>query len=152
IFSVGCVLYEASTGKVPFSGPSVLSVLHEIATAEPTSPSTIIQTIPQGLDSIIRRCLAKDREQRYSSAAELANSLRGLTFANRYQILRELGRGGMGIVHLAHDPLLERDVAIKVISPDLLSEDAIERFKREARVVAKMDHPAIVHIHDIGEH
>lgn len=152
IFSVGCVLYEASTGKVPFSGPSVLSVLHEIATAEPATPSAIIATIPQGLDSIIKRCLAKDRERRYSSAAELANALRGLTFANRYQILRELGRGGMGIVHLAHDPLLERDVAIKVISPDLLSEDAIERFKREARVVAKMDHPAIVHIHDIGEH
>jgi len=152
IFSLGCVFYEAATGKVPFSGPSILSVLHEIATAEPPAPSTISNAVPQGLDSIIRRCLAKDREKRYSSAAELANALRGLTFANRYQILRELGRGGMGVVHLAHDPLLERDVAIKVISPDLLSADAVERFKREARVVAKMDHPAIVHIHDIGEH
>src|SRR5206468_11103334 len=106
IFSLGCVLYEAATGKVPFSGPSVLSVLHEIATAEPLAPSTIQSSVPQGLDSIIKRCLAKDRERRYSSAAELANALRGLTFANRYQILRELGRGGMGVVYLAHDPLL----------------------------------------------
>ncbi len=152
IFSLGCVFYEAATGKVPFSGPSVLSILHEIATVDPPAPSTIISNVPQGLDLIISRCLTKDRERRYSSAAELANALRGLTFANRYQILRELGRGGMGVVHLAHDPLLERDVAIKVISPDLLSLDAVERFKREARVVAKMDHPAIVHIHDIGEH
>lgn len=152
IFSLGCVLYEAATGKVPFSGPSILSVLHEIATADPPPPSTISTNVPQGIDSIIKRCLAKDRNARYSSAAELGNALRGLTFANRYQILRELGRGGMGVVHLAHDPLLERDVAIKVISPDLLSADAVERFKREARVVAKMDHPAIVHIHDIGEH
>ena len=98
------------------------------------------------------RALARTRERRYSSAAELANALRGLTFADRYQILRELGRGGMGVVHLAHDPVLDRDVAIKVISPDNLSSDAAERFKREARVVAKMDHPAIVHIYDFGEH
>lgn len=152
IFSLGCVLYEAATGKIPFSGPSILSILHEIATAEPPPPSTVTNNVPQGLDFIINRCLAKDRERRYSSAAELANALRGLTFANRYQIMRELGRGGMGVVHLAHDPLLERDVAIKVVSPDLLSEDAVERFKREARVVAKMDHPGIVPIHDIGEH
>ncbi len=152
IFSFGCVLYEAATGRVPFGGPSVLSVLHEIATVDPPAPSTLGQNIPQGIDTIIRRALAKDKDQRYSSATELAAALRGLTFANRYQIIRELGRGGMGVVHLAHDPLLERDVAIKVISPDLLSTDAVERFKREARVVAKMDHPAIVSIYDIGEH
>ena len=152
IFSFGCVLYEAATGKVPFSGPSVLSVLHEIATVEPPAPSVIRQNVPHGLDAIIQRTLAKDRKQRYSSASELAAALRGLTFANRYQILRELGRGGMGLVHLAHDPLLERDVAIKVVAPDLLSTDAVERFKREARVVAKMDHPSIVSIYDIGEH
>src|SRR3990172_4991819 len=48
--------------------------------------------------------------------------------------------------------MLERDVAIKVITPDVLSPEAVERFKREARVVAQMDHPAIVSVHDIGEH
>lgn len=152
IFSLGCVLYEAATGKVPFSGPSVLSVLHEIATVDPPSPSTISHSVPQGLDTIIKHALAKDRNQRYSSASELAAALRGLTFANRYQILRELGRGGMGAVYLAHDPILERDVAIKVIPPELLTPEAVQRFKREARVVAKMDHPAIVGIHDVGEH
>lgn len=152
IFSLGCVLYEAATGKAPFSGPSVLSVLHEIATADPPPPSTISASTPQGLDTIIRRALAKDRNGRYASAAELSTALRGLTFANRYQILREVGRGGMGAVYLARDPVLERDIAIKVIPPELLTVDAVERFKREARVVAKMDHPAIVGIHDIGEH
>ncbi len=152
IFSFGCVLYEAATGKVPFSGPSVLSVLHEIATLDPPAPSTISQRLPHGLDAIIKRALAKKPEERYSSAAEMAEALRSLRFANRYQILREIGRGGMGVVYLARDPLLERDVAIKVITPDLLSAEAEERFKREARVVAKMDHPAIVSIYDIGEH
>lgn len=152
LFSLGCVLYEAATGKVPFSGPSVLSVLHEIATVDPPPPSSISQNLPLGLDTILARALTKERNQRYSSAAEFAAALRGLTFANRYQIIRELGRGGMGIVYLAHDPLLERDVAIKVISPELLTPESVERFKREARVVAKMEHPGIVGIHDIGEH
>jgi serine/threonine protein kinase/ABC-type transport system substrate-binding protein len=152
IFSLGCVLYEAATGKVPFTGPSILSVMHEIATVDPPPPSTISSSVPQGLDNIIRRALVKDRNQRYASAAELSAALRGLTFANRYQILREVGRGGMGVVYLARDPILERDIAIKVIPPELLTPEAIVRFKREARVVAKMDHPAIVGIHDIGEH
>lgn len=152
IFSLGAVLYEAATGNVPFSGPSILSVLHEIATVDPPSPSTISRNVPQGLDTIIQRALAKNRDQRYSSAAELAEALRSLRFANRYQILREIGRGGMGVVYLARDPLLQRDVAIKVITPDFLGSEAVERFKREARVVANMDHPAIVGVHDIGEH
>jgi serine/threonine protein kinase/ABC-type transport system substrate-binding protein len=152
IFSLGAVLYEAATGKAPFNGPSILSILHEIATIEPPSPSTISQNVPQGLDSIIQRALAKNKEQRYSSAAEFAEALRSLRFANRYQILREIGRGGMGVVYLARDPLLQRDVALKVITPDFLGSEAVERFKREARVVANMDHPAIVGVHDIGEH
>ena len=58
----------------------------------------------------------------------------------------------MGVVYLAHDPILERELAIKVMTPDLLSPDAVERFKREAEVVAKMDHPCIVGIYDFGEH
>ena len=152
IFSLGAMLYEASTGKVPFSGPSVLSVLHEIATLDPPSPSVISQNVPQGLDLIIQRALSKNKDQRYSSAAEFAEALRSLRFANRYQIIRELGRGGMGVVYLARDPLLKRDVAIKVITPEFLGSEAVERFKREAQVVANMDHPSIVGVFDIGEH
>lgn len=76
----------------------------------------------------------------------------GDKLSNRYEILRELGRGGMGVVYLGYDPTLEREVAIKMITPSTLTEEAIERFKREAKVVARMDHPAIVTIYDLGEH
>src|SRR5262245_41002275 len=58
----------------------------------------------------------------------------------------------MGVVYLAYDPLLDREVAAKVITPALLSVEAGQRFRREARVIARMDHPAVVVVYDIGEH
>lgn len=76
----------------------------------------------------------------------------GTRLSNRYEILHELGQGGMGVVYLAHDPLLDREVAVKLINPAALNEESKERFKREARIIARMDHPAIVVIYDVGEH
>src|SRR5262245_22288413 len=76
----------------------------------------------------------------------------GQRLSNRYEITGELGRGGMGVVYRARDPLLNRDVAIKLIPPSLLTPDAEQRFQREAQVVAQMDHPAIVSIYDFGRH
>jgi len=70
--------------------------------------------------------------------------------ANRYEILGELGRGGMGVVYRARDPKLNRDVAVKLIASMDLTPELEERFQREAQVVAQMDHPAIVTIHDVG--
>src|SRR4029453_7681452 len=75
----------------------------------------------------------------------------GSKLSNRYEIVKELGRGGMGVVYLANDPVLDREVAIKVVTPDMVSPESAERFKRGARVVAKMDHPSIVSVYDSGE-
>jgi tetratricopeptide (TPR) repeat protein len=71
IFSLGGVLYEAATGRLPFRGPSVLAVFHDIATAEPPRPSALRPELPPELDQIILRAMAKDREQRYRSAPEV---------------------------------------------------------------------------------
>jgi len=76
----------------------------------------------------------------------------GQKLSNRYEIIGELGRGGMGVVYRARDPLLNREVAVKLIPPSLLSPDTEQRFQREAQLVAQMDHPAIVTIHDVGRH
>src|SRR5262245_21217573 len=76
----------------------------------------------------------------------------GQKLSDRYEITGELGRGGMGVVYRARDPLLNRDVAVKVIPPSLLSTDGEQRFQREAQLVAQMDHPAIVPVHDFGRH
>ncbi|HLA11415.1 MAG TPA: BREX system ATP-binding domain-containing protein, partial [Pyrinomonadaceae bacterium] len=76
----------------------------------------------------------------------------GQTLSNRYDIKAELGRGGMGVVYRAFDPLLNREVAIKLIPPTLLSPETEQRFQREAQLVAQMDHPAVVPIFDFGKH
>lgn len=79
IFSLGCVLYEAATGKLPFTGPSNLAIMHEIATVDPPRPSTIKPELPRAFDLLIGRALAKDKGQRYGSAAELVEGLNGLS-------------------------------------------------------------------------
>src|SRR5215213_5804218 len=72
--------------------------------------------------------------------------------AGEYSLQRELGRGGMGIVYLARDVQLDRDVAIKVLPPHLArTGDSRERFIREARTAAGLSHPNIVPIHRVGE-
>ncbi|HEY3176911.1 MAG TPA: ABC transporter substrate-binding protein [Candidatus Polarisedimenticolia bacterium] len=76
----------------------------------------------------------------------------GKKLADRYEIIDELGRGGMGVVYRARDPQLNRDVAIKLVAPSLLTPDTEQRFKTEAQIVARLDHPAIVAIHDFGQH
>ena len=69
-----------------------------------------------------------------------------------YEITREIGRGGMGIVYLAHDTKLDREVAIKCL-PDELSDDAerLARFEREAKLLASLNHPHIATIHGLEE-
>jgi serine/threonine protein kinase len=68
---------------------------------------------------------------------------------DRFDIRGELGRGGQGMVLLAYDPKLEREVAIKVLSQEHISSDAtLQRFQREARSTAKLHHPNIVEVFD----
>ena len=69
-----------------------------------------------------------------------------------YEILAPLGAGGMGVVYRAHDGRLERDVAIKVLSLGLLTDEAArKRFRKEALALAKLNHPNIAAVYDVGE-
>ncbi len=73
------------------------------------------------------------------------------TTLGHYRIVEKIGEGGMGVVYRAHDELLDRDVAIKVL-PEAVARDRdrLSRFEREARAVAQLDHPNILAIHDFG--
>ena len=84
------------------------------------------------------------------------DSLVGKTLGS-YQIQREIGRGGMGVVYLAHDSSLSRRVAIKVLNPSLRTDaEYVRRFMREARSIARLRHPNIVRVFGVenysGQH
>jgi serine/threonine protein kinase/WD40 repeat protein len=80
-------------------------------------------------------------------------SLDAGTKLGRYEILSQLGKGGMGEVYLAKDPKLDRRVALKVLPAELaLSRERMLRFVQEARSAAALNHPNVAHIYEIGEH
>ena len=75
----------------------------------------------------------------------------GSALADRYAIERELGRGGMATVYLAHDLRHDRPIALKVVRPTLAASLGPERFLQEIRIAARLRHPHILPVHDSGE-
>ncbi|MCX7825048.1 MAG: serine/threonine protein kinase, partial [Verrucomicrobiae bacterium] len=79
------------------------------------------------------------------------SNLEGQTFAG-YQVLTLLGRGGMGAVYKARQPLLNRFAALKVMAPDLAADpEYVARFKREATTAANLSHEHLVRVYSAGE-
>jgi len=77
---------------------------------------------------------------------------KGQKISERYEILKSIGEGGMANVFLAHDSILDRNVAVKVLRGDLSTDDKfIRRFQREALSVSNLSHPNIVEVYDVGE-
>jgi eukaryotic-like serine/threonine-protein kinase len=68
----------------------------------------------------------------------------------RYQLLERVARGGMGVVYAAHDEMLDRRVALKILDIPAAGSDLARRLNREARVLARLEHPGIVPVHDVG--
>src|SRR5262245_37294327 len=70
----------------------------------------------------------------------------------KYRIVERIGRGGMGTVYKAHDPMLDRAVALKVISHDIgVTDELRARFFREAQACARLSHPNVITVYDMGE-
>ncbi|MFW6022484.1 MAG: Stk1 family PASTA domain-containing Ser/Thr kinase [Halanaerobiaceae bacterium] len=76
----------------------------------------------------------------------------GKVLNDRYKILKELGKGGMAIVYEAQDLLLDRKIALKMLRPEYVNDhDFVKRFRHEAKAVARLSHPNVVNIFDIGQ-
>jgi serine/threonine protein kinase/dienelactone hydrolase len=86
-----------------------------------------------------------------STMASAAIRLETGTRLGRYSIIEPLGAGGMGVVYRARDQKLERDVAIKILAPGVLTGDARRRFHKEGLALAKLSHPHIAAVYDVGE-
>jgi hypothetical protein len=124
----------------------------------------------EGRDASVEDTLAAAREQRpeglggdpreLAPAAQLGGRARlharlGLELAptriGRFEVLDQLGEGGMGVVLAAHDADLDRKVAVKLLSERRVSPEGHARLVREARSLAKLSHPNIVHVYEVGE-
>jgi serine/threonine-protein kinase len=112
-------------------------------------PSGNVFDIVCGPESATPETVSDDHDDAHLSKHILA-SLENRILEDRYQIGRELGRGGMGVVFAGWDTQLEREVAIKVlaISPQRLART--QRFLREARIASRLNHPGIMAIHEFG--
>jgi serine/threonine protein kinase len=96
-----------------------------------------------------RWACAPEEDQGKSVTTQLAP---GTTIVGRYRIIEELGRGGNGSVHRAHDQRLDTDIALKVLWPQLAGDATfVERFRREAQTLAKLSHPNILRLFELGE-
>lgn len=94
------------------------------------------------------RPVAAFREEKTVLPVRVADVLVG-----RYRLEEKVGEGGMGTVFVAHDQELDRKVAVKLLAASLMHDaEVLERFEREARLTAKLDHPNIVPIYDVGRH
>jgi tetratricopeptide (TPR) repeat protein len=91
---------------------------------------------------------------------EMRNRLRGALFGEptvavkigRYVVLEKIGSGGLGVVYAAYDPELDRRVGLKLINPQRLSAEAGVRMQREAQAMARVAHPNVITVHDVGSH
>lgn len=78
--------------------------------------------------------------------------IKGQKINDRYEIIRSVGEGGMANVYLAHDIILDRDVAVKILRGDLANDEKfVRRFQREAISASSLNHPNIVEMYDVGE-
>ncbi|HEX5632247.1 MAG TPA: protein kinase, partial [Gemmatimonadales bacterium] len=140
-------------------------------------PTEIRPTCPRTIERIVMRAMQENPDRRYLTAAEMledfasdagtfetvpvqpglvASDVRSSektlrrALGDDYELLEPIGRGGFGQVYRARDLHLEREVALKVLDPQLTRDPAVvERFRREAQHAAKLSHPNIVDIYDI---
>jgi len=150
------------------SGESVERLFTAALEASPEETEALLESYPdRAASDEVRRLLARHLQLSTSeNHAGFLNTLDRLRASammdayeasddpkkiGRYEISRRLGRGATGVVYLAHDPELGREIAIKLLSPSLSADQsAVRRFSEEARAASALDNPHIVTIYEIG--
>ena len=136
----GIGVVESDSGSISIKG---MVVADESANSNPASSSFPSSSL-------------SDDDSDAISLFAIKPNLKALSFIGQevgpYEVTRELGRGGMGVVYKARHKLLRREVALKMILRSGCDSEVISRFREEARSVATLKHPGIVQIHEYGEH
>jgi serine/threonine protein kinase len=137
--------------------PVLLACDQALGAGMPPPDSSATGTPAEGRHELERdvaclRLLRKVLPRSIATGPGASAAVPALGTLGRFALRRELGRGAFGIVFLAYDPRLDRDVALKVPRPDaLVTPELRERFVREARAAAGLDHPNLVAVHEAGE-
>ncbi len=132
IYSLGCVLYEASTGRAPYHAPSALALMHEIATAEPDPPSLHRPELQPDFVRLVMRCLAKERAHRPESALELATELKSLTFPDQPRAPIRASRPTLAVLPLKiRGPANDRFLSVS------LAEALIHRLSSTGKLIVR---------------
>jgi serine/threonine protein kinase len=172
IYSLGAILYELLTGRPPFRGANFDATVQQVLHDDPTPPTQLRPEIAPAVENICLKCLEKEPAQRYSSARELAVDLgrflagesvaaapsseweRQVRWARQagFEIEEVLTYGIHDSVYRARQVHLNRVVALKIVTAAASTDPAVlARRRKEAEVVAQLDHPNIVRIHNSGE-
>jgi len=139
---------------VPDSWERISEIFHSALACSPAEREVFLDAACKG-DADLRRQVQsllayEGRSDEFLEPASQAGSLIGRTFGV-YEVLSEIGAGGMGVVYRARDRRLGRDVALKVLPPDMLDSGRRARFQREAQVLATLNHPHIATIYGMEE-
>ncbi|HEY9791580.1 MAG TPA: serine/threonine-protein kinase [Candidatus Obscuribacterales bacterium] len=180
IYSLGTVMFECLTGQQLFNAKNFTELVMKQLTAEPEAMSKAAPgiEIPLWLEAAVRKALSKDPLNRFQSMAEFRDALKppnahaaadaakllsaprqggpieqflNLALDGGYCIKSFIGQGGMSLVFKAVQEGTDRVVAVKVLKEELACEDSyVKRFEREAKSLARLSHPGLVSIYDIG--
>jgi eukaryotic-like serine/threonine-protein kinase len=133
IFSLGCVLYQAATGRLPFRGRNAPAVMHEIVTAAPASPSSLRSEIPRAFDQLIVACLEKDPARRPASAADVARELQSLSSVPDPVSIRSAGRRSIAVMPFRFRTALPEDQFLSVA----LAEAVVNRLGATGQLIVR---------------
>ncbi len=181
LFSLGVIFYELVTGILPYQADTMMATLIKRAKEPPAPPKQVEQSVPQAVNDVIMKCLQIRLERRYQNAGEIlgdlgfnsaaqtstvqtsviasqsvfdvaSNLIPGSQFGPRYRIEALLGEGGMGKVYKAYDSEVGRQVALKLVKPELARNPvSMERLKQELLLASQVSHKNILRIHDLGD-
>ncbi len=130
----------------------IAEYLGAVETGQTPDREELIRRHPDLADRL--RAFFADHDSMVRAAAPVraaAGAPPSIPYTGDYELLEEIGRGGMGVVYRARQKSLGRLVAVKVLAPGCLVGDEVRRFRAEAEAVAGLDHPAVVPIYEVGE-
>jgi serine/threonine protein kinase len=146
IWSIGATLYHLVVGRPPFTAPTLDALFSTILTGPPCTS----EGLPPDVAYAVTRSLERDPYRRFTRIDELANALRAPVprMDSRYQVVEQIGAGGHGVVYRARMVASGRDVALKVLRADAITQR--DRFAREAAIVQRLQHPNTVRMFESG--